>query len=168
MTLPCIQVPRNQSNHFQDHASSTGHCTSASGLDNNTSCILKEQLTKDAPTIMVSDSTTATSKDRVVLPQSSSRYLVSWPPLLQIRLTVTITKAPGTAIAKCTFKLFTVRDHHFCKRVGSREGHPNSQDFEGAFVQLKIIMMRRATPSFVGRGLPMHGIDYHHAPVIAW
>ena len=61
-----------------------------------------------------------------------------------------------------------MRDHHFCKRVGSREGHPNSQDFEEAFVLLKIIMMRRATPSFVCRGLSMHGIDDHYALVITW
>ena len=115
------------------------------------------------------DSTTGISKDSVVLSQCSSRYLVSWPLLLQIQLTVTMTGVAGTAIATCTFKLFTVRCHHFCKHVRSREEHPNSKDFEGElFFQLKIIMPRRATPSFVGRGLPMHGIDYHHTPAITW
>ena len=33
---------------------------------------------------------------------------------------------------------------------------------------LKIIMTGRATPSLVGRGLSMHGIDYHHSPAITW
>ena len=109
---------------------------------------------------MVADSTPAFSKDRVVLPQCISRYLVTWPPLLQLRLTVTMMEAAITAIATCTFKLFTACCHCFCEHGGSREGHPNRQDFEEAFVQLKIIMICRATPSFVDRGLPMHGIDF--------